>query len=86
MMFDDDKRTPVQEVNVGIHGVMDKANLSRDEAMALIAMHAVERRYQPAYSGPILTNGEGDEDGKTWVAMRKWMYDVGIRTFPWHLT
>ena len=86
MMSNDDERVLVQEVSVGNHAVIDKANPSTDEAVEIIAMRAAERRYRPAYSGPILTNGEGDEEGKTWAAMRKWMYDVGIRTFPWHLT
>lgn len=49
-------------------------------------MHAAVRRYRPAYSGPILTTGEGDEEEKTWAVMRRWMYDVKIRTFPSHLT
>ena len=76
----------MREVNVRNHGIIDKANPSKDKVVELIAMHAAERCYWPAYSGPILTNGEGDEEGKTWAVMRKWMYDVGANTLPWHLT
>ena len=32
-----------------------------------------------------MLNGDGDADEKVWMRMKKWIYDVGIRTFPWHL-
>lgn len=86
VMSNEVERATLREINVGNHGIRDKGKNSRDEAVELIAMHAAERRYRPAYSDPILTNGKGDKEGKTWVVMHKWMYDVGIRTFPWHLT
>lgn len=53
--------------------------------MGAIAKNAAERKILPAYSMLILTNGSGDEEGRTWAVTRRWMYDVGIRTFPWHL-
>jgi hypothetical protein len=28
---------------------------------------------------------DGDADEKVWMRMKKWICDVGIRTFPWHL-
>lgn len=54
--------------------------------MGAIAKNAAERKYLPAYSMLILTNGSGDEEGRTWAVTRRWMYDVGVRTFPWHLS
>ena len=32
-----------------------------------------------------MLNGDGDADEKVWVRRKKWIYDVGKRTFPWHL-
>ena len=60
MSIEEVERATLREINVGNHGITDKEKTSRDEAVELIAMHAAERRYRPAYSGPILTNGKGD--------------------------
>lgn len=80
------ERAVLQEINVDNHGIRGKGKTNRDEAVEIIAVRAAKRRYRPAYSGPILINGKGDDEGRTWAEMQKWMYDVGIRTFPWHLT
>ena len=65
------ERAIFQEINVGNHGIRAKGKTNRDEAVKIIAVRAAERRYRPAYSGPILTNGKGDEEGRTWAEMRK---------------
>lgn len=45
-----------------------------------------EPRLQGSDTGPVLLNGDGDAEGMLWKRMCHWMFDVGVRSFPWQLT
>lgn len=62
------------------------ASQRNDEDVREILLAASQPHMRATDVGPLLLNGDGDAEGILWREMTRWMYDVGVRSFPWHLT